>query len=357
VAETLRGVRLWDASDSICNGLAVQLRGGRSGNLLCMKHLKLWILAAALMTQAGVMAAQTVNWVELGSPSARTGMSLAYDASTKSTMLFGGSSPGETHGDTWMWRGGWLRLSPAASPSARNGAGMIFDAAAGDMLLFGGVGSTGIYLNDTWTWDGSTWAQQFPPLSPSPRNDAGMVYDAASQTVVLFGGANSAGVLGDTWTWNGVTKTWTEQNPAASPSARSAPMTYDAALQRVVLFGGSGNGTALFTDTWVWNGTTWTQQFPASAPSPRSGASMAYDAGLGAIVLFGGAGDGMWEDSLNDTWAWNGTTWTQIQPATVPPNRYSFGMDYDPVNKAVFMFGGYSSGPGRGDTWLLALAP
>jgi hypothetical protein len=32
-------------------------------------------------------------------------------------------------------------------------------------------------------------------------------------------------------------------------------------------------------------------------------------------------------------------------------------MDYDPVNKAVLMFGGYSSGPARGDTWLLALAP
>lgn len=32
-------------------------------------------------------------------------------------------------------------------------------------------------------------------------------------------------------------------------------------------------------------------------------------------------------------------------------------MDYDPANEAVFMFGGHSSGPARGDTWLLALAP
>jgi hypothetical protein len=37
----------------------------------------------------------------------------------------------------------------------------------------------------------------------------------------------------------------------------------------------------------------------------------------------------------------------------VPTNRYSFGMDYDPVNKVVVMFGGYSTGPARGDTWLL----
>ena len=145
--------------------------------------------------------------------------------------------------------------------------------------------------------------------------------------MVLFGGNNSAGVLGDTWTWNGVTKTWTQQNPAASPSARAAPMAYDTATQTAVLFGGNGNGSECFTDTWTWNGTTWVQQFPASAPSARAGASMVYDATLGEIVLFGGDANNIWEDSLNDTWTWNGTNWTEIYPATVPPNRYAFGME------------------------------
>jgi hypothetical protein len=89
-----------------------------------------------------------------------------------------------------------------------------------------------------------------------------MAYDATTQTVVLFGGNNSAGVLGDTWTWNGLTKTWTQQNPAASPSARSAGMAYDAATQTVVLFGGTGSGGVVLTDTWNWNGTTWTRRPP-----------------------------------------------------------------------------------------------
>jgi hypothetical protein len=232
---------------------------------------------------------------------------------------------------------------------------MAYDGAGGDIVLFGGEGSSGTYFNDTWTWDGTTWTQQSPPVSPSARV-ANMTYDAATQTVVLFGGNNSTTAFGDTWTWNGVTKTWAQQNPTTSPSARAAPMAYDSATQTIVLFGGSGIGGVQFTDTWNWNGTTWTQQFPASAPSARTGAEMTYDAGLGRVVLFGGYA-GIWEDSLNDTWVWNGITWTEIQPATVPPNRYSFGMDYDPVNKAVLMFGGYSSGPARGDTWLLALAP
>jgi hypothetical protein len=84
---------------------------------------------------------------------------------------------------------------------------------------------------------------------------------------------------------------------------------------------------------------------------------MTYDAELGVAVLFGGAVSGLWEDSANDTWIWKGTNWTQIHPAAVPPDRYAFGLDYDTVNKAVFMFGGYSSTVVRSDTWLLALAP
>jgi hypothetical protein len=185
-----------------------------------------------------------------------------------------------------------------------------------------------------------------------------MVYDPARGNIVLFGGYGSNNVvIGDTWTWDGRSKTWTKRNPASSPSARSAPMTYDQTSQAVFLFGGNGtNEGDEFTDTWNWNGTTWTQQFPAFTPQARTSASMTYDSGLGGVVLFGGYA-GVWEDSLNDTWTWNGTMWTEIYPATAPPNRYSFGMDYDPANKVVLMFGGYSSGPARGDTWLLELAP
>jgi len=101
------------------------------------------ILAAASMTQAGTMAAQTVNWVEMGSPSARCCMSLAYDGATHPLVLFGGAIPSQLYGDTWIWRGGWLRLSPAASPSARSGAGMAYDGTAGNVVLFGGASSTG----------------------------------------------------------------------------------------------------------------------------------------------------------------------------------------------------------------------
>ena len=300
--------------------------------------MKRLLLGVALMIYAGTMDAQTVNWVEVesGTPSARTSMSMAYDLATKSTLLFGGANSGTTYGDTWNWRGGWLQLFPATSPSARYGAGMAYDAAAGNIVLFGGQSSLipgGTYLNDTWTWDGITWTQQFPPVSPSARIHMGMLYDAATQTVVLFGGVNSAGSLGDTWTWDGVAKTWKQDSPTASPSARNQTgVAYDAANHTVVLFGGYGNGSVANGDTWTWNGTTWTQQFPASSPPALTGAAMTYDAAFGVVALFGGCVGGIWEDTTNETWIWNGTNWTEIHPATVPPNRYAFGMDYDPIH-------------------------
>ncbi|HLG92667.1 MAG TPA: hypothetical protein VKY15_06770, partial [Acidimicrobiales bacterium] len=70
--------------------------------------------------------------------------------------------------------------------------------------------------NDTWTYDGTTWAQQFPATSPPVRDGASMAYDPAIGKVVLFGGENPS-FLGDTWTYDG---TWAQQFPATSPPAR-----------------------------------------------------------------------------------------------------------------------------------------
>ena len=42
------------------------------------------------------------------------------------------------------------------------------------------------------------------------------------------------------------------------------------------LFGGF-NGTAALNETWTWDGATWTQLSPTTSPSARAGASMAYD--------------------------------------------------------------------------------
>jgi len=282
------------------------------------------------------------------SPPARVQASMAYDAPRGQIVLFGGAGAG--HGrDTWTWDGSsWLPHLPATSPGARQAASMEYDAQAQLVVLFAGCCRGP--QDDTWTWDGNTWSE-VPRTWPENRFGAGMARDAATGQVVLFGGRDYANQLfNDTWTWDGTS--WTEQHPSVSPPARVwTNVVYDAATKQLVLFGGN-TGTSNLNDTWTWDGTSWTQQFPTNSPSPRRAPAMAYDAATGQVVLFGGY-DGVSQSDLNDTWTWDGTNWTQQTPSTSPPARQFATMAYDPPSNQVVLFGGWirSSNTFLNDTW------
>jgi hypothetical protein len=230
---------------------------------------------------------------------------------------------------------------------------MAYDEGNQTAVLFGGQGLSS-YLNDTWTWNGASWTEQHPPLSPPARFGAAMAYDATRKVVVLFGGMGDLssfqiGALGDTWTWNGTT--WTEQHPMVSPSPRrGASLAFDATSGQVVLFGGdAAHRVPLFlNETWLWNGTTWTQRNPASSPAGRVGAILAYDDAASQLVLFGGA-NGM----LGDTWIWDGRTWIQGEPSLSPSPRYDASAAYSSSDGELLLFGGWSgySGWRLDETW------
>ena len=153
----------------------------------------------------------------------------------------------------------WIQLFP----SGRSNASMAYDTATGKVILFGGIDNSG-YLNDTWSFDGSTWTQLHPSSSPSARYDASMTYDEATQTLILFGGRNSSDYLSDTWSFNG--STWQNITPLSqSPQARSsASMAYATSTSTVILFGGTNNNQ--FDDTWSFNGSTWQNVTPLFHP-------------------------------------------------------------------------------------------
>ncbi|MGH9044376.1 MAG: cell wall-binding repeat-containing protein [Acidimicrobiales bacterium] len=239
----------------------------------------------------------------------------------------------------------WTELSPSASPSARVGALTAYNPTTGNVVLFGGdsvtpagPGEIAIIggLSDTWTWNGTTWTQLSPPNTPDSADT--MAYDPATGNIVLVGfGSNNDPNNDATWTWNGTT--WTQLNPPASPPERfGASMAYDPATGNIVLFGGTntiGLTSQDLNDTWTWNGNTWTQASPLTSPSPRAGASMAYDASSGNLVLFGGEDDDL--NRLGDTWTWNGTDWTEQSPS-VNPSPGSGAMTEDPVTGDPVLF-------------------
>jgi hypothetical protein len=220
----------------------------------------------------------------------------------------------------------WTLLAPATKPSPRNMEYIAKDRARNQIVLFGGAqnfATAGSYLQDTWTYDGSNWAQHTPAHVPGLRTYHMYVYDETRQNVVMFGGMNpSQAAIQDTWTWDGTD--WTQHTPTSQPSARfDGFMCWDNAHGYVLLFGGATGGGATSNQTWTWDGSNWTQLTPASNPGGRQagGKNIAWDPALGQVILHGGS-------TGVDTWTWNGTTWSQLTPVHTTGTRQYLSLQY-----------------------------
>jgi len=78
-----------------------------------------------------------------------------------------------------------------------------------------------------------------------------------------------------------------------------------------IAFGSTASVAAPDTANWV-------QLSPTTSPPARSYLAMTYDAASGKVIVFGGFdGNGY----LNDTWTFDGVTWTLIATDTPPPAR------------------------------------
>jgi hypothetical protein len=299
------------------------------------------------------------------SPPARNGGAMAYDPSTDQLIMFGGRNNGSDLGDTWLWSGTtWTQLSPATSPSARHQASIAYDPTIHELVLFGGYSySGGVYHNDTWTWNGTTWTLLNPATSPPARQGAPMAFDAdpGVDQLVLFGGVSSSAVLNDTWEFDGTNWAQVSTGSGTPTAMQIASMAYDPSSDQVVLFGGiNSNGSAVYNTTYTFDGSTWTALSPSASPLPRWGAALAYNPVGDDLALFAGAGSsGFAAPYYDDTWTWNATTWTQVTPvpaspaSAYPQSRIDPMMAYDADTSQVVLFGGQaSSGSGLNDTWI-----
>ena len=138
---------------------------------------------------------------------------------------------------------------------------------------------------------------------------------------------------------------WSQAQPATSPPAIGVggAEAYDPATGQTILFYG--------TTTWAWNGTTWSE-LSTTAPADVAYASMAYDTSTSQLVLFGG-----WSYSngtyYGGTWTWNSTTssWTTVATSG-PAVREQLSMAYDPATSQLLVFGGIGTSNGvYADTW------
>jgi hypothetical protein len=191
----------------------------------------------------------------------------------------------------------------------------------------------------------------------------------------------------ETWEW--AQGQWSLSQDITLPGLIDPTLAYDPIRGVTVLYGGAppsfgcvpgrayGVGTSMFCGnagelgiTYEYDGTSWVARRILSPPDPRLRASMTWDSARGRVLLFGGRE--IWTDAglrltmspydrpfpenlakglLNDTWAYDGSSWERLPTANPPPPVEGATLLYDDARKRAVLVGGHRDDDpdGKGD--------
>jgi|GEM_PF-1724420 hypothetical protein len=320
--------------------------------------LMAWVLMlGGILTVAAFPAKLDWRKIETAhAPSPRSSAALTYDTSRRRAVLFGGTSAWTQQSgwnnlnDTWEWDGkDWVEFSPSNAPPPRRDASLVYDPGRGVVVLFGGVrqvdGTRQEFFNDTWEWDGQDWIERAPELSPSARASVNIYYDPLQQKVVIHSGyavdENGNNTFpDDTWEWDG--ENWNQVFLDHSRSSSASAIIFDPLQQAPMLMGGEG--------LWLLRENRWFQPSFPQSPSGRWNSSMAFDIVRQQIILFGGYKD---TDSFNETWLFDGLTWSKLVTENQPSVRTGQMFFFDATRNSIILFGGFHDLNFYNDTWEL----
>ena len=297
-------------------------------------------------------------WLEVNDthdPAPRSLPSFTADPVNQAIWMLGGVTDTGVLFDFWKYQNGtWYSLPTDGGPTACSYPNSAYDSDRKTLVV---VCDT----STTYEWDGAVW-KAFNSLkeAPTSRRWSSMVYDANLKKTVLFGGFNT-NYLDETWTWDGTT--WTRQKRNPAPSRALIAMWYDPTLKRTVLYGGLGRLTSQdvltrFGDMWSFDGSGWTEIKPAGGtPGSRYGAQVAVDPRTSKVELFGGIRvdlNGLISTQVyaDDTWEFDGSVWKKVATDGMPQARENGRMDFDYSRNEMVLFGGYA-GHYFSDVWTL----
>jgi hypothetical protein len=139
---------------------------------------------------------------------------------------------------------------------------------------------------------------------------------------------------------------------------------FDSARNRLVVFSwGQTVGSNCGNSTWEWDGDVWHKVIPTGdLPDRRFHAGLVYDPEREVVVLFGGQSCELDNPFFDDTWEYDGTTWSLIEPTDPeddgnPSARHSHRLVYDAARHRTMMIGGlgpdnkYSDNDTNGSFW------
>lgn len=335
-------------------------------------------LAARPATFAQIAAPQPLAapsaglWADLTTavgtaPIGREDAAFAYDPAANYDLLFGGlTSGGGWDNDTWTFHNGtWTKLTSLAesSPPPTEAAAATYDPAEIGVLVFGGTVKTGMnpfVSNLTWLFHGGTWSNLTSalPRAPPRLTGASMAYDSADGYVVLFGGNTATGhATNYTWSFaNGSWKNITATAGIAPPPSCCSTLVDDPTLSGLLLSTAADEKTSntMPSVTWKFAGGHWSSIATATSPPASLFSAGAFDPRLNATVDFGGSTGST--TALNQTWeeasgGWSNETNVNL---THPAAREGPAITYDPWERGVLLFGGYTPATqlDQADTWV-----
>ena len=291
-------------------------------------------------------------------PGSLANYAMGYDSGRERIVLYGGTSSSNITGDTWEFDGSvWELRAPLdpesdGNPPPLTDTDLTYDSLRHKMVMFGGAkfGKNENKSDETWEWDGMSWARRVPA---DPEGDGNPVarwrhdqaYHQDTGKTILHGGYLTYGTYEqDTWQWDG--KSW-ESIPSPSKGRLDHRMAYDPVRKRTLLFGGGGDG-----ETWEWDGGKWLQVVPVDNlgdgnPEDRQGPGLAWDATSQRLLLFGGSGPDVYDDR-DDLWAWDGSEWELLTTGPMSVRR-NMRLASFPKFDAVFTFGGHDFGNSDGN--------
>lgn len=318
-------------------------------------------------------------------------VAMSYDSSRQVVRAYAGHAGG---GDTWEWDGAtWIQVATGGPGVNGRVVEMVHDLRAGRSLLIGNFCTSSACGFSAWEWSGAGWTQP-PSARIDDRRDVAAAYDAARGETVAFGGwdtwhAGSPPPMDpvETWAWDGSrwdlrhtgdghegsarslvldstrnelvslgsyydgnnvsrefwrtrTRTWDgarwTQHDTPFVNLGGMALAHDPVRQVTVLFGGSGPD-----GTWEWDGSAWRARTPLVSPGARVDHAMAFDAASSSTLLFGGF-TYLWSTAVyfDDTWSWNGVSWTRLAPSHAPSPRRGHALVHDPVRRRTILHGG-----------------
>ena len=244
--------------------------------------------------------------------------------------------------DTLSWQMVDVANDPSTAPPVDGFTTMYYDSGRGRTIALaaGGAGT------DIWEWDGTTWT---PVTATNPGLHRGpAVYDAKRARGLVLGVPAGSG-FGILTEWDAATSTWINLQVSDGVAASSTEsLGYDPMRDRFVGFGGvdgNGNPSALTTEVDLTSGPV--AAIPPNHPSGREYSMMVYDAARAHLLLFGGdrfvQGNAPCYTTtysyLNDSYAYDGTTWTSLSTPDIPI-REDADLVFDSKRSRVIMWGG-----------------